>query len=363
MKRILFLANHFITLYSFRKELIKQLLEDGHEVIISLPPDSENSYFSDLGCKILITPIDRRGVNPIKDIKLIRAYKKIIKDNNPDIIFSYTIKPNIYGCLAHRNKYKQVCNITGTGATFLRKSVVSRICIELYRLSVKHSYKVFFQNSGDRDFFIRNRMIGDNYELLPGSGCNIEEHPYVPMNDEGVIRFLFIGRVMKLKGIDEYLEAASVIREKYQNTEFYIAGWNEEDVYKRIISEYEEKKVIHYLGFRKDISNWMAKCDCTILPSHGGEGIPNVLLESASTGRACIGTDIYGIRDVIEDSVTGYLFDNGNAKDLAEKIETFIKLSFEEKEAMGKAGRAKVERDFDRRIVIQKYLDEVNTIE
>lgn len=357
-KKVLFLSNHFHTLFAFRKELIQKLIDDGHEVYLSLPED-ENNYFESIGCHIILTEIDRRGVNPKNDLKLIGFYKQMIPTVNPDIIFSYTIKPNIYGCLASRKKYKQVCNITGTGATFLENNLIAKICKLLYKISVRKAYKVFFQNSGDRDFFIENNLVKNNYEMLPGSGCNLEEHAFQPMPEEDVIRFIFIGRVMKLKGIDEYLEAAKNVKIKYPNTEFIIAGWNEEEEYKKIIAEYQEKGYVNYIGFRTDIGEWIAKCNCTILPSHGGEGIPNVLLESAATGRACIGSRINGTKDVIDEGVTGYIFETGSAESLIEQIERFLSLSREEKLAMGKAGREKIEREFDRRIVIEKYCDEV----
>lgn len=362
MKKILFLANHFITLYSFRKELIKSLLNEGVEVYLSLPEDSDNKYFEDLGCKIVKTPIDRRGVNPLKDLRLILFYRKMISKINPSIIFSYTIKPNIYGCLAHGKKYRQICNITGTGATFLGNNFLSACCKALYKMSVKKAYKVFFQNTGDRDFFIENGMIGSNYEMLPGSGCDVEQYTYSPMPNDGVIRFIYIGRVMKLKGVDEYLEAAKVIKSKYSNVEFLIAGWNEEEAYKNKVAEYQQKGYVKYIGFRKDIKDWLVKVDCVVLASHGGEGVPNVLLEGAATGRVCIGSNINGTKDVIEDGVTGYLFEAGDSVGLINKIEVYMGLSQAEKEEMGKTGRNKVVREFDRKVVIQKYMDEVQKI-
>jgi galacturonosyltransferase len=358
-KRILFLSNHFITLYSFRKELIIQLIEEKYEVYLSLPCDPDNKYFEDMGCNIVLTPMDRRGVNPINDIKLIKFYKSMIPQIAPDIIFSYTIKPNIYGTIASNKRYRQVCNITGTGATFLKKSVVSEICKILYKISIRNCYKVFFQNTGDRDFFVKNHMISNNYEMLPGSGCNLEEHQFKPMPDDKIIRFIFIGRVMKVKGIDEYLEAAKIIKTKYPNTEFIIAGWNEEEEYKKILQDYENQGIVEYIGFRKDISQWIEKCHCAVLPSHGGEGVPNVLLESAAIGRACIGSNVNGIMDAIDDGITGLIFENGNSKSLAAQMEKFIQLSFEDKCVMGKAGRAKIEREFDRKIIIEKYMQEV----
>lgn len=357
-KRILFLANHFITLYSFRKELIQEMIKLGHEIWLSLPKSDENVYFENLGCKIVETSIDRRGINPIKDIKLVRFYKNIMHQIKPDIIFSYTIKPNIYGTLASNGKYRQVCNITGTGATFLNRNFISVICEMLYKLSIKKCYKVFFQNTGDRDFFIKEGLVKNNYGMLPGSGCNLQQHAFKPLPDYKELRFLFIGRVMKLKGIDQYLQAAEIIKKKYPNTRFYIAGWNEQPEYMKLVENAQKNGYVEYIGFRKDIDLWIEKCHCIILPSHGGEGVPNVLLEAASTGRICIGSKINGTMDVIEDGKTGFLFNTGDSQDLASKIEKFILLSENEKEAMGRAGREKVEREFDRQIVIKAYLEE-----
>ncbi|WP_088104323.1 glycosyltransferase family 4 protein [Halalkalibacter urbisdiaboli] len=357
-KRILILSNHFITLYNFRKELIVKLIEDGHDVFISIPESNDNTFFSDLGCKIIITPVDRRGVNPIRDIRLVLNYIKIMKRLKPDIIFSYTIKPNIYGCIASNlTNNKQVSNITGTGATFLKANTVSLIAKMLYKVSLKRSYKVFFQNSGDKDFFVENKMINNNYAMLPGSGVNLEQYPLCDLPSEDEVNFIFIGRIMELKGIDQYLECAKVIKERYPKTNFFIAGFIEEEKYKDIIDTYSKRGIIKYLGFQKDIKSWIKRCHCTILPSHGGEGVPNVLLESAALGRICIASDINGSKDVVDDGVTGYLFETGNSIDLIAQVEKLLILDFESKKHMGLAGRNKVEREFDRNIVINAYMD------
>lgn len=359
-KKVLFLANHFITLFSFRKELINKLIEEGHDVYLSLPKDDDNKYFEDLGCKIIETKIDRRGVNPFKDLSLINQYRKIMNDIKPDIIFSYTIKPNIYGTFVSNNKYRQVSNITGTGATFLSDSLVSKIAKILYRFSIKNSYKVFFQNEGDKDFFVNNGLVKNNYELLPGSGCNVDEHKYSIMPSDEVVKFIYIGRVMEVKGINEYLQAAKRIKEKYDNVVFYIAGWNEENDIMELVNKYQEENIVEYIGFRKDINDWIKKCHCVVLPSHGGEGVPNVLLESCASGRACIGSDTNGIKDVIEDGVNGYIFKNKDVDSLTDCLNKFMDLSYEEKNQMGINGRRIVEVKFDRKIVINKYLEEVN---
>lgn len=359
-KRVLLLSNHFITLFAFRKELVAELIKQGYEVYLSLPEAEDNDYFVKQGCKIIDTPIDRRGVNPINDLKLLSFYKKIIPEINPVIVLSFTIKPNIYGSMATNKKgYKQICNITGTGATFLKKSFVSEISKILYRLSVKKSYKVYFQNESNRDFFIENKMIGNNYELIPGSGCNLEEHQYSAMPADDEVRFIYIGRVMQVKGIDDYLKAAAEIKKNHKNVVFYIAGFNEEKAYQDLVCEYEHKGIVKYLGFRKDINDWIKRCHCTILPSYGGEGVPNVLLESAAMGRVCIGSNIPGTNDVIEKGITGFLYEVKNISDLADRIDEFIRMPYEEKVRMGQAGRNRVEQLFDRQIVVRKYMNEV----
>ena len=359
-KKILILSNHFITLFSFRKELIRKLVKDGNDVYISTPKSDENSFFSDMGCKIIETPVDRRGINPFKDLSLLCNYIKIMRELKPNIIFSYTVKPNIYGCIASNlTNNIQVSNITGTGSTFLKKSIVSAIAKMLYKISVKESYKVFFQNSGDKDYFVQNKMVANNYALLPGSGVNLEQYAVYDLPSEDEVNFIFIGRVMKLKGIDQYLECAKTIKGKYPNANFYIAGFIEEDRYKNIVDAYHAQGIVIYIGFQKDIKPWIQNCHCTILPSHGGEGVPNVLLESAAMGRICIASSISGSKDVVEDGVTGYLFETGNDRDLINKVAQFMALDKEQKKIMGLAGRDKVEKEFDRKAVINAYMMEV----
>lgn len=359
-KRILILSNHFVTLYNFRRELITKLIDDGHNVIISMPKAEDNKFFSDMGCKIIDTPVDRRGINPIKDLKLFISYIKIMLKVQPDIIFSYTIKPNIYGSLASKlTGSKQISNITGTGGTFLKKNIISSVAKLLYKISLNRTYKVFFQNKGDKDFFVENKIIKNNYSMLPGSGVNLEQYKVENLHSNSEINFIFIGRVMEIKGIDQYLDCAKVIKSKYSNTNFYIAGFIEEDKYKKIIDEKHKAGIINYIGFQKNIKSWIQKCHCTILPSHGGEGVPNVLLESAAMGRVCIASRVNGSIDVVDDEITGYLFGAKRSDELIKKVEKFLNLSFQEKTNMGLRGRNKVEKEFDRKLVIEAYLQEI----
>lgn len=359
-KKILILSNHYITIYAFRRELVAELCARGHRVYISSPHDERNGYFEKLGCTMIDTPMSRRGMNPAEDIRLVRQYKKMMTELKPDIIFSYTIKPNIYGAMASNSLgMKQVCNITGTGATFLKENLLSKLVRQLYRMSIRKCYKVFFQNTGDRNYFISHGMVKNNYDLLPGSGVNLSQHSLTEMPGDEEIRFIYVGRVMAVKGIDEYLECARVIRELVPNTRFYIAGFTEEEKYRQLVEHYAAIGVVEDLGFQDDIDRWLRHCHCVILPSLGGEGVPNVLLEAAATGRPCIASDVNGSVDVVEDGVNGYIFRRGDAASLIEKTEQFLSLSHEEKRQMGLRGHEKVARDFDRKIVMDKYLGEL----
>ncbi|WP_211274497.1 glycosyltransferase family 4 protein [Paenibacillus oryzae] len=364
MSKIMILSNHFITLYNFRRELIKRLIEEGNEVIISMPNFIENKYFIEMGCKIYNTDVDRRGINPIKDAYQLIRYLVLIKKINPDIILSYTIKPNIYGGIASRiTRKKQISNITGTGATFLSDNFINKIAKIMYKFSLKNSYKVLFQNNGDKDFFISQKIVKDNYRVIPGSGVNLSDYQLTPLPSiENEINFIFIGRVMKIKGIEEYLNCALNLKKTYPKANFYIAGFIEESQYSQIINDYHVKGIVQYIGFQKNIKQWIEKCHCTILPSHGGEGVPNALLESAAMGRICVASNIHGSREVIDDNKTGFLFEARNADDLFKKIQMLIELDSSSLAAMGRLAREKMEQQFDRQIIINTYLNEIDEI-
>lgn len=364
MKKILFLANHYLTLYSFRRELIEKLCREGFEVVLSIPADPENEYFRALGCRIIETEVARRSLNPIKDIRLTADYIRLLRREKPDIVFSYTIKPNAYGSIASRmTGCRQICNITGTGETLRHSAFVRNIVHALYKISIRHCEKVFFQNTSDRAYFIEHGLVKEERSaMLPGSGVNLANFPYSPMEKSEETRFIYIGRVMGLKGIDQFIQAARIVRKERPDAKFYIAGFAEEGRYRELVEKSHEEGLIEYLGFRKDIADWIRRCHCTILPSHGGEGVPNVLLESAATGRVCIASRIPGSIDVVDEGKTGYLFTAGNENELAECIFRFLSLNFEERCEMGLTGRKKVESSFSRDIVIQAYMDEIAKI-
>lgn len=365
MNKILILSNSAGGLYSFRIELIVELLNQGHDVYFVVPQPAENKKVKlivNTGAKHIQIEMNRRGKNPFGELKLINDYKRVIKEVAPDVILTYTIKPNIYGSyVANKFKVPVIMNITGLGSSFANeklKIVVKR----MYKYACDKAEVIFFQNKSNQDFFIVNNLVDEaKAKLIPGSGVNVEK--FVPMEKtvkDDVIRFLFIGRIMKEKGIEEYLQAAETITNKYLNVEFQILGSFEEERYKDMILHKTNEK-IRYLGSSYDVRKEIKEIDCIVHPSYH-EGMSNVLLEGAAMGKPLIASDIPGCREIIEDGYNGYLFNVKSVKSLEQKLVQFIELDKKSRELMGINSRKKVEREFDRSIVIDAYIKAIDSI-
>ncbi len=362
MSRVLFLVNHEVVIYNFRLEIVERLLKEGHEVVISSPYGERIEDLKRLGCDYREISISRHGMNPIKEITLIRQYKKLIKDVSPDIVFSYTIKPNIYGAIACRAmKVPCVANITGLGTAVENAGMTQKIAILLYKYAFTKIKKVFFQNTSNMQFFIDHKIAIGKHGLLPGSGVNLQRFIPLEYPDENKTEFAFISRIMKEKGIDQYLEAAEYIRKKYPDTVFHVCGFCEQ-AYEEKLKELQEKGIIVYHGMVRDICAFLSNVHCTIHPTYYPEGLSNVLLESCASARPIITTNRPGCREVVDDGVNGYVVTEKDSADLVEKIEKFLLLPYEQKKEMGLNGRKKVEREFDRNIVVDHYLNEVNDL-
>lgn len=361
MKRILILANNDIVLYKFRKELIEELTKE-YKVYISLPDGGFIPNLLELGCEFINTPISRRGANPFTDLKLILNYIKIIKQVKPNIVLTYTIKPNIYGGIVCRMyKIPYIVNVTGLGSAVGNGGLIQRITLWLYKIALKKAYCVFFQNIENQEFMIKKKLIRGKYKLIPGSGVNIEQYKTDNYPKDNYVNFLYVSRIMKEKGIEEYLEAAKYIKSKYPNTIFHIVGFCEEEYQDKLV-ELEKKGIIKYHGFQRDVLEFYRKAHCIIHPTYYPEGMSNVLLESAACGRAIITTNRSGCREVVNDNVNGYLIEPRNVNDLIIKIEKFLKLSYPEKKQMGIEGRKKVENEFDRKIIVETYLENIKEV-
>lgn len=359
MSRVLFLVNHDIVIYNFRLELVEELLRQNHEVFISCPYGERIDELVKIGAIHKNISIDRHGMNPFKDLKLIRQYIRLLKEVKPDIVFSYTIKPNIYGAIAARQcSVPCVANITGLGTAVENGGLKQKLCIALYKYAFKKIRKVYFQNKENQQFFVDHKIALGKHDLLPGSGVNLQRFQPLPYPNDSVLRFVYIGRIMKEKGIDYYLDSAKIIKSKYPNTEFHVCGFIE-DEYRGKLQDCINQKLIVYHGMVKDVIEVYKTTHCTVFPSFYPEGISNVLLEAAACGRPIITTNRPGCRETVDDGVSGFIIPIKNTEKLAQSMEQFIKLSQSERINMGLCGRAKVEKYFDRKNIVDKYLWEL----
>lgn len=365
-KRVLILGNSRLVVFGFRGELIKELVAHNYDVWVCFPngPFGEGEVSAkEYGCHFIENHIDRRGTNIFRDMSLISEYKKILKSVSPDIVLAYTVKPDVYGgIICDQLHIPFVPNITGLGKGLTDGGVVQKVTIALYKKAIKNAVCVFFQNDEDKRFFDSHRISYKNGIVLPGSGVNLQK--YIPLDypgDNDPVRFVYVARVMKAKGIEQYLEAAHVLKAKYPDTEFHICGFCEEN-YKKTLLEREQCGEIKYHGLVDDVREIEKNCHCVVLPTFHPEGISNVLLEGAACARPLIATDRPGCKEAVKDGVTGFLVKEKDSNDLMNKMETFINLSNDKRRAMGLAGRKKVEKEFDRKIVVDNYMSIIKRI-
>lgn len=361
--KILVLTNNIGGLYSFRKEVMQAILNAGHSVIISAPFDKRSKSFEEIGCRLIDIQFNRKGTNPLKDIGLMLQYRRLIKQVKPDIVLSYTIKPNLYGGMACQLcGVPQLANITGLGSAVENPGWLQRLTILLYKAGLRKTKTVFFQNKANMEFCLVHNMVRGNVKLIPGSGVNLHFHSLQPYPSETEpICFIFISRLLREKGIEEYLLAAQEIKRKYPAVEFHILGYCEE-TYQNLIEKLQKEGVIIYHGAQPDVRPFIGKAWCTVHPSFYPEGMSNVLQESCAAGRPVITTDRPGCREIVDNGLNGYIVKQRDGYDVARKIEQFISLPYEQKREMGLAARRKVEKEFDRQFVVDAYINEIEKI-
>lgn len=362
MKAIV-LANDTDYTYNLRKELIEKLISVCDEVVIVCKILEFGEKLKNLGCRLIDIDADRRGTNIIADISLLCKYNKILRKERPDVVLTYNIKPNVYGgVVASLLKIPYIANITGgIGTTVDNKSILQLLSKSMYKFALRKAQKVFFQNKENQNVMLKHGIVKNNYDLLPGSGVNLQHFSPIEYPNGKRLEFVFIGRLMKEKGIDQYLEAAQYIKKKYPDTLFHICGTCEEN-YTEKLKKLSDDGYIIYHGSVSDTRTILKDVHCTVHPTFYPEGLSNVLLESCASARPIITTDRPGCREVIEDGKNGYIVRQKDSGDLIEKIEKFIALPWEEKRQMGIYGRAKVEREFDRNIVVEKYMKEIEAL-
>lgn len=368
---IALLTNNDDDIYCFRKELLEALIANGYEVLISCPNGEKFELMEDIPYIYDDPEIDRRGTNVIKDGMLFLHYINLFRKQKPDVVLTYTAKPNVYGSIAaHLLGIPVINNVTGFGSVLNQTGMMQKFIMGLFRFAYRNSDCIMFQNETNMKLAEETGMVKGDHMLIPGSGVNTERYPLqnYPEGGNGAegekIVFNYIGRILHDKGVDDYIEAAGRIRAKYPQTEFNMLGFIEptESHYEAKLKELEAEGIVFYRGSQKDIRPFVARAHATIHPSTYGEGMSNVLLESASSGRPLITTDNPGCQETIVDQETGFLYHGGDVDALCSAIETFLAMPNEARKHMGEAGRRYIEENFSREVVINAYVKKIHEI-
>ena len=368
---IALLTNNDDDIYCFRKELIEGIIDAGYEMLISCPDGEKFELMKHIEYRYDDPVIDRRGTNIVADAKLFLHYFKLFIKNKPSVVLTYTAKPNVYaGIAAWLLGIPVISNVTGFGSVLNEGGFVQKLVMSLFKFSFRRSACVMFQNSTNMKLAEETGMVKGEHKLIPGSGVNTKRYPLQPYPDGGdgksgeKVVFNYIGRILHDKGVDDYIEAAKRIKAEYPETEFNMLGFIEptEMHYEKFLSELEEKNTIKYRGSQKDIKPFVTASHATIHPSTYGEGMSNVLLESASSGRPIISTDNPGCQETFIDGETGLLYHGGDVDALCNQIKKFLALPNEERKSMGEKGREYIKANFSRDIVIKAYLEKINSL-
>ncbi|KIR02063.1 Undecaprenyl-phosphate galactosephosphotransferase [Lachnospiraceae bacterium TWA4] len=354
MKKILIFTNHSYMLWQFRKELIVKLMEE-NEVVLCMPFVGHEDDFKLLGLKCIETAIDRRGINPITDFKLLKQYKKILKSEKPDQVITYSIKPNIYaGFLCGRMHIPFYANVQGLGTAF-QKPVLAAVVTLMYRTVFKKVRKVFFENTGNaKEFRKRHILKKEQQVVLKGAGINLDYYAYKPYPTNEKVHFLYLGRIMKEKGMDELFAAIDQLKKDGEPFAIDFLGFFE-DEYKAQVDAIEKQGLGKFYGFKEDPRPYYEDTDCTILPSYH-EGMSNVLLEASATGRPLITSNIPGCKEAVTEGKNGFLVSPKDTKSLYCAMKKMIALSRSKRAQMGLYGRKKMEREFDKEQVVLKTI-------
>lgn len=361
--KILIITNYANGLYLFRKELLQAFLDKNIIVKVSVPSDENSPKIEALGCELIPTQFDRRGINPFQDIKLFFSYMKMLKKEKPDVVLTYTIKPNLYGGLACRIRHiPYLCNVTGLGTAMENGGLLGRFLLLFYKIALKKAACVFFQNKENCQFMQDNGINVDKVRLLPGSGVNLNEHPFCryPSEEQSII-FLAVIRIMKDKGIDEFLNMAEIIRNEDEKVQFILVGEYEEETrkdYEPRIQTLEGKGIIRYLGHIDNVAEVMAQSHIIVHPSYH-EGLSNVLLEAASCGRPVLATNVPGCRETLQEGISGLTFAPRDTGSLVNAVKTILTYTQSDREQMGIQGRKYIESVYSRDKVIQAYFEEI----
>lgn len=351
--KIVVLTNFDLGLYRFRKALLERFLSDGHEVYVALPDGEYVPRLVEMGCRFLETPLDRRGMNPVKDVSLYHLYCSILKKLRPDLVVTYTVKPNIYGGLACRRlKIPYAANITGLGTAIEQGGSLKALVLALYRAALRRARVVFFENTGNRDRLVESGAVrSEQTFVLNGAGLETADYPFAPYPPDGPVSFLFVGRIMREKGVDELFSAMTRLKQRYgDRVRLDLVGFQEE-AYEERIRELDRAGIVCFRGFQDDMPAVYRGAHCLVLPSYH-EGMSNVLLEAGATGRPLITSRIHGCMEAVVDGESGYLCTVRDEESLFEAMSRFVELPYAEKVKMGQRSYDHVVRRFDKKLVV-----------
>lgn len=360
--KVLILSNFGAGLFKFRLELIKRLISENYEVILAYPADEYVPKFEELGCRFINTNLDRRGINPVKDFFLFIEYIKHIRKIKPAIVLTYTIKPNVYGGLSCQlTKTPYIVTITGLGSAIENEGILKKVSLFLYKAALRSANYVFFQNDKNRTLFHEHNIVKGETQVIPGSGVNITKFIYEPYPESNkTLNLVFIGRIMRDKGINELFATIPIIKKKYAHVNFSLIGFCEED-YESQIEEMESGNLLTFHGKTDDVIPYLKQAHAIVLPSYH-EGMSNVLLEAAAMGRPVLASNIPGCKETFDDNISGIAFNSKDTDSLVAAIDKFVNMTHEERSRMGYNGRKKVEQQFDRNIVVSKYINEIKKV-
>lgn len=368
-RKIVISVNTAWNVCNFRAGLVRALVRQGYDVMVMAGEDEYAQRLAPLGCRFKMLSLDRHGTNASHDLALLVKYWRVLQSVRPMAYLGFTIKPNVYGSIAASGLAIPVINnIAGLGATFLHSSMMTGLVKRLYRVSLRRSSRVFFQNADDRELFVAAGLARDSVaEVLPGSGVDLQHfQPLPPPSGRTGFKFLLISRMLKDKGIEEYAAAADIVRRSCPGVQFQLLGEvdaeNPNSVSMARIGEWERNGTVRYLHRTDDVRPYLADADCIVLPSYR-EGVPHSLLEAAAAARPIIASSVAGCKDIVDDNDNGFLCKVKSAADLADKMLRMVKLTDEQRLRMGASGRAKVVRQFDEKIVIGRYLEALHQIE
>jgi glycosyltransferase involved in cell wall biosynthesis len=363
---IVIAANSAWNIANFRRPLVEGLVADGWRVMALAPDDNHAGAVTALGAEFVPIRIDSSGTSVARDARLLLDYFRILRSLRPRAFLGFTVKPNIYGSLAAgKLGIRTINNISGLGTAFMGAGLLNRLVSRLYRLSLRRSARVFFQNPHDLSLFVGQGLVrADQAGLLPGSGIDLER--FRPANQSRLasrpFRFLFVGRLLRDKGLVEYAQAARLLRPRWPDVEFAILGFAGSDNRSAVpiaeVARWQGEGLVNYLGDSDDVRPFLAEADCVVLPSYR-EGMPRSLLEAAAMAIPLVATDVPGCRDLVMDGDNGFLCEARSPDSLAVAMEAMLKLTPAERQAMGERGRQRVERDFDQAIVVKAYLEAI----